>query len=186
VEEEQSARPAGNGKVAVGEVTVTAQVTGFRRQRLLSEMLLETVPLDLPEQSYRTEALWLTLPAEIAEPGGLHALEHALCAVAPLLAMCDRADIGGSFSSEHPDLAAPAVFLYDAHAGGVGVSAALYDMLDQLLRETLDLIAGCGCVEGCPGCIHSPHCGSNNAPLDRPGALRLLESLLGVAPSTPR
>jgi DEAD/DEAH box helicase domain-containing protein len=183
VEERHDACPAGVARAGVGEVTVTTRVTGYRRQRLLSETLLEVVPLDLPEQSYRTEAVWIelltsageTLPAP--DSGALHALEHALCAVAPLLAMCDRMDIGGVYHLDHPDLEGPGLFLYDAHPGGAGVATALYETLDQLFLQTLDLLTSCRCTDGCPGCIHSPRCSTNNVPLDRNGAIRLLERL---------
>jgi DEAD/DEAH box helicase domain-containing protein len=192
VEASHESQSQGAGRAAFGEVTVTTRVTGYRRQRLMSETLLESVPLDLPEQSFRTEALWLSLPSSAAGsardlPGALHALEHALCALAPLLAMCDREDLGGAHHPDHPDLDGPGVFLFDAHPGGVGVAAALFEALDLLLAETFDMVARCGCADGCPACIHSPRCGTNNEPLDRAGALMLLEQLMGAqAPPAPQ
>jgi DEAD/DEAH box helicase domain-containing protein len=187
VETTHDSRPHGGGRASFGEVTVTTRVIGYGRRRLVTETLLETVPLDLPEQSYRTEALWLAVTPvapETAPPGhdvlgALHALEHALCAIAPLLAMCDREDLGGTHYSDHLDLDGPGVFLYDAHPGGVGVAAVLYEALDPLLDEALELVARCGCADGCPACIHSSRCSSNNTPLDRAGAVRLLEQLVG-------
>jgi DEAD/DEAH box helicase domain-containing protein len=47
----------------------------------------------------------------------------------------------------------PNLYLYDNYSGGIGLSAPLYRMSDQLFRQTAELIAGCGCDAGCPACV---------------------------------
>ncbi len=92
-----------------GQVRIGRQVTGYRRRQQFSEELLEEVSLDLPAQSYTTDALWFDLPERIRRQalrqgadlaGSLHALEHAAIGVLPLFAMCDRNDIGGVSTEE--------------------------------------------------------------------------------------
>jgi DEAD/DEAH box helicase domain-containing protein len=64
----------------------------------------------------------------------------------------------------------------------VGIADRCFTAIDDLLRETLDLIAVCPCEAGCPACIHSPTCGSRNEPLDKRGAVLALQALLQPAP----
>src|SRR5205807_1749253 len=145
-------------------------------------------PLDLPEQELPTAALWIVIPpglaAEVAAAGldlagGIHAVEHAAIGLLPLLAMCDRWDIGGVSYPQHPETGEATIFIYDGHRGGVGVAETGFELLDELLRRTLEAIVSCPCEAGCPSCIQSPKCGNLNAPLDKPAAVMLLRRLLG-------
>jgi DEAD/DEAH box helicase domain-containing protein len=172
-----------------GQVRVTTRVIGFRRKQQFTETVRSLEPLDLPPQSYDTKALWFDIPpravAEIAErsmdfPGGLHALEHAAIGILPLFAMCDRNDIGGLSTPNHPDTGKAQVFIYDAYPGGVGISEKGYQVLPDLWRATLRLLQECPCEAGCPSCVHSPKCGNNNEPLDKRAAQVILEHLVGV------
>jgi DEAD/DEAH box helicase domain-containing protein len=79
----------------------------------------------------------------------------------------------------HAQLQKDAIFVYDGTPGGVGLAARGFEMVQELLRKTAQLIASCGCDEGCPSCIHSPKCGSGNKPLDKEAALLLVRALLG-------
>jgi DEAD/DEAH box helicase domain-containing protein len=171
-----------------GPVTVTNQVLGFSRRAHFTDEVKSVEDLDMPEIAFDTEALWFVVPSWAVEElrgdgaditGGLHAIEHAAIGLMPLYAMCDRNDIGGVSYPLHPVLGAPAVFIYDAHPGGVGIAERTYDLLEPLLRATRDHIAQCPCEDGCPSCIQSPKCGSNNEPLSKAGALAILGKLLG-------
>jgi len=107
------------------------------------------------------------------------ASEHAAISLFPLLALCDRGDIGGISYPFHPQVGCGAVFIYDGHPGGVGITARGHEDLAGLLERVLELVAGCPCETGCPSCIQSPKCGNGNRPLDKPGAMRILRLLLG-------
>lgn len=182
-------RDLGCTKAYFGDVVVTNKVVGFRRKKLFSDEVLEVEDLDLPEQTFETEAFWFTVPqpqmltliGEGAElPGSIHAVEHAAIGMMPLLSTCDRWDVGGVSHPEHPDTALPTVFIYDGYPGGVGIAEATYGTLRELLSATHAIIADCPCTEGCPSCVQSPKCGNNNQPLDKKGAQRLLELLLKI------
>jgi DEAD/DEAH box helicase domain-containing protein len=183
-------KEAGAVGLFFGEVVVSNQVVGFVRKRLYSNETLDEQPLDLPEQTLRTAAVWYTVPAEIlaaarldpaSVPGAAHAAEHAAIGLMPLFAMCDRWDIGGVSTAEHPDTGMCTVFIYDGYPGGAGFAARSFEAGTEHLRATMDAINSCSCERGCPSCIQSPKCGNGNEPLDKHGAARLLEAILNPA-----
>jgi DEAD/DEAH box helicase domain-containing protein len=110
--------------------------------------------------------------------GSLHATEHAQIAVLPLIAMCDRWDIGGLSTNAHPQTGGPTIFIYDGHPGGIGITRLAYQRFEELCRDAHRLIAECPCKSGCPSCVQSPKCGNLNEPLSKHGARALLESML--------
>jgi DEAD/DEAH box helicase domain-containing protein len=169
------------------DVMVTSQVTDYRRKKLYTDEVLDLVTLNLPEQTFETEAFFWVVPDEIRKQlidagadlaGSIHAVEHAAIGMMPLLCTCDRWDVGGVSHSDHPDTHKPTIFIYDGYPGGVGIAEATYENLESLLRATHATIADCPCADGCPSCVQSPKCGNNNEPLDKHGARYLLELLL--------
>ena len=174
-----------------GSVEVTSQVTGYQRMALPGGEVVSQHALEMDEHVLPTAAVWWTIPQEVCEaagleptdlPGALHAAEHASIGMLPLLATCDRWDIGGLSTAMHPQTGAPTVFVHDGHAGGAGFAERGYRAGREWLAATLAVIEGCGCANGCPSCVQSPKCGNNNEPLDRAGAAVLLRLLLEVAP----
>lgn len=190
---ERATKPVGPATAHVGEVDVTQQVVEYRRKQLGTEVVLGVEPLDMPPQELRTTALWLVLPDALARAvkqegldlaGGIHALEHAAIGLLPLIAMCDRWDIGGVSYPAYPDTGRATVFIYDGYPGGVGVAEKGYALLDVLLERTLEAIASCPCEEGCPSCVQSPKCGNLNDPLDKEAAVVLLRHLVSPSPGS--
>ncbi|HEV2887067.1 MAG TPA: DEAD/DEAH box helicase, partial [Jatrophihabitans sp.] len=178
--------------VGFGTVEVSHQVVSFQRRRFSGELLDET-PLDMPLQRLVTKAVWYTLDeTSVAEagldqrelPGALHAAEHAAIGLLPLFASCDRWDIGGVSTAQHADTGRPTVFVYDGHPGGAGFAARGHAVLTGWLAATRAAIAGCECPAGCPSCIQSPKCGNGNEPLDKAGALVVLDAVLSRAASS--
>ena len=176
-----------------GSVEVTSQVTGYQRMALPGGEVVSQHALETDEHVLPTAAVWWTIPQETCEaagleptdlPGALHAAEHASIGMLPLLATCDRWDIGGLSTAAHPQTGAPTVFVHDGHAGGAGFAERGYRAGREWLAATLAVIEGCGCVSGCPPCVQSPKCGNNNEPLDKAGAAALLRLLLEAAPAT--
>lgn len=171
---------------AFAHVLVTRQVIGYLR-RLPSGEVLDMVSLDLPPQTLPTRAVLYTVTPDLLEragidakrvAGALHAAEHAAIGMLPLVATCDRWDIGGVSTAAHPDTGLPTVFVYDGHPGGAGFAERGFGRLRHWLRATLEAIESCACAGGCPSCVQSPKCGNGNNPLDKAGAVRLLTAVL--------
>ena len=169
-----------------GEVIVTSQVVGFRQKQLYSDDVLGNFDLDLPEQTFETEAVWYPIPMALVQElerdnldlaGGVHAVEHTSIGLLPLFALCDRNDIGGVSTPYQQQVGAPAIFVHDAHPGGVGIAETGYRQIEEWLSATLTLLSECPCESGCPSCIQSPKCGNNNEPLDKEAARRILAFL---------
>jgi DEAD/DEAH box helicase domain-containing protein len=174
-------------EVVFGRVVVTEQVIAYQRKSIRDQSTIDLNPLDLPETSFETEAVWYLPEREHLrdlerEPrllGTLHAAEHAMIAILPLWAMCDRWDIGGLSTNVHFQTGRPTIFVYDGHSGGVGITEHGFAIFEGWVGDTATMIAGCPCQSGCPSCVQSPKCGNLNEPLDKDGALTLLRRFLG-------
>ncbi|MCW2701405.1 MAG: box helicase domain protein [Blastococcus sp.] len=180
-------RRLGTVTAHTGVVDVTNQVVAYQRRRLGTGEVLAEFPLDLPARQLRTRAVWVTLDeraverAEVDElqlPGSLHAAEHAAIGILPLLATCDRWDLGGVSTASHPDTGTATIFVYDGHPGGAGFSERGFAVLRRWLQATRATVASCECDNGCPSCVQSPKCGNGNDPLDKAGAVRVLDVVL--------
>ncbi|WP_396027573.1 DEAD/DEAH box helicase [Actinoplanes sp. TBRC 11911] len=178
---------AGPVGMFLGDVEVTSQVVSYQRRRIGSGEVIDTKPLDLPVRDLRTVAVWFTVSPAALEaagiepadfPGALHAAEHAAIGLLPLMATCDRWDIGGLSTANHADTEAPTVFVYDGHPGGAGFAERAYATAAEWLRATRSAIDACGCETGCPSCVQSPKCGNGNNPLHKEGAVSVLDVVL--------
>ncbi len=185
IEEAVLTEQRGGVALAFGRVSVTEHVVAYQRKSTRDGAVLETIALDLPPATFETEAVWF-VPSESVLDGlermpkllsSLHAAEHALIALLPLFAMCDRWDIGGLSTNVHFQTGAPTVFVYDGHPGGVGIAERGYEVFGDWVADTAKLLAGCPCESGCPSCVQSPKCGNLNEMLDKAGALQLLRRI---------
>lgn len=179
--------------VANVEVEVTDRVTGYL-VKLADGTTVDVVPLVMPEQRLRTRAVAYTVdPLALAAmgvaaadtPGTLHAAEHAAIGLLPLIATCDRWDIGGVSTAVHPDTQLPTVFVYDGTPGGAGFADEGFARFPEWTAATFEAVRSCGCVSGCPSCVQSPKCGNGNQPLDKAGALKLLGALVTMTGARP-
>jgi DEAD/DEAH box helicase domain-containing protein len=187
IERTEVSRAVAGVQLSFGTVSVTEQVIAFQRKRLADHEVIDTVGLELPEQNFLTQALWYVLPAKLAGAlptevllGSLHATEHSQIAVLPLLAMCDRWDIGGLSTNVHFQTGRPTIFVYDGHPGGIGIARRGYDEFERLVGDAARLIGECPCEDGCPSCVQSPKCGNLNEPLHKAGALELMGLMLNA------
>ena len=181
-------RTVGNVTAIFGDVRVTREIVGFQRKLSSTQEVIDEVALSLPPQTLTTRALWWLLPRDLLEraritnaalPGSAHAAEHAAIGLLPLVATCDRWDIGGLSTPFHPDTGAATIFIYDGYPGGAGIAERGYQSGERLIEATFETVRQCPCAKGCPACIQSPKCGNGNEPLDKQGAIALLAAMLG-------
>jgi len=171
-----------------GSLRVTEKVTGYRRKEISTETNLGEFPLILPPTVFTTKGIWMEVDDDLLEEvrekgfsvgGALHALEHAAIAALPLYALCDRMDLGGMSYPFNPELGRAAIFIYDGHEGGVGLSERGFHFVEAWFRSTLKLMDECPCEVSCPSCTQDPWCGNGNEPLDKRGAILILKKWLG-------
>jgi DEAD/DEAH box helicase domain-containing protein len=179
IERVLASREALGVRLCWGMVVVSEQVLAYQRKRLSDHEPIDIIPLDLPRTSFVTQALWYELADD--DLGTLHATEHAQIAVLPLLAMCDRWDIGGLSTNFHAQTGTPTIFIYDGHPGGIGIARRGYQAFERLVADAHRLVSECPCDSGCPSCVQSPKCGNLNEPLSKAGAEALMRTLLGRA-----
>lgn len=172
--------------VYFGEVIVEEVIRGFVKKQLFTDRKIGTEPLELPKIEFKTKAFWFTINEDIVSKinkvddllGSIHAAEHSLVGILPLIVQCDRNDVGGVSHPLHPDTNMTTIFLYDGVEGGIGITEKAYDRIEDVIASALKSIATCPCKDGCPSCIFSPKCGNENKPLSKKGAQLLLEELL--------
>jgi DEAD/DEAH box helicase domain-containing protein len=176
------------GAVTIGlvPVSVSHTVVGFLRRRLGGEVI-DFVDLDMPTHSLQTMAVMCAIEPEALQragiadtsvPGSLHAAEHAAIGLLPLVASCDRGDIGGVSTAVGPETGTPTIFVYDGHPGGAGFAERGYEQIRTWWDATASAIEACECPAGCPSCVQSPKCGNGNDPLDKAGAVTVLRLVL--------
>ncbi len=187
IERVREQRSTAGVELHFGEVSVTEQVIAYQRVSIADQEPFDIVALELPEQQFVTQALWYVLPERLSGAlppdvllGSLHATEHGQIAVLPLIAMCDRWDIGGLSTNVHFQTGRSTIFIYDGHPGGVGITLRGYEQFERLLGDAARLIAECPCESGCPSCVQSPKCGNLNEPLHKEGALELMRQMRGT------
>lgn len=182
-----------HGPVTVGlvPVSVSNTVTGYLRRRLDGEVI-DFVELDMPTRTLDTMATMCTITPEalldkgidpLRIPGALHAAEHAAIGLLPLIASCDRGDIGGVSTAVGPVDGLPTIFVYDGHPGGAGFAARGFRSIGQWWEATAAAIEACECPMGCPSCVQSPKCGNGNDPLDKQGAVVVLRLVVDALTS---
>jgi len=182
IRQTRQTRTLGAGTVSWGEVDVTGQVIGYLRRDDQTFDVWDSTPLELPVRTLRTQSVWWTVPLErldddawptIRLGSAAHAAEHTAIGMLPLLAPCDRWDIGGLSTVLHPDTGTCTIFVHDGHPGGAGFARHGYGVIEPWLASTLERLQSCPCSEGCPACVVSPKCGNANEMLDKAAAIEL-------------
>ena len=164
-----------------GEVLVAEKVVGFKKIKMGTLENVGSGEVELPQQEMQTTSAWLSVPATTlarVSPSreelidGLRAVTYLLHHLAPIFLLCDVRDLGAWLGDTTPaetgvvatrestrrrlleaEQFTPTIYLYDSHAGGIGLAERVFEILPQLLRHGLDTLEGCRCAWGCPSCV---------------------------------
>jgi DEAD/DEAH box helicase domain-containing protein len=186
--EPEAAATMGLIQLHLGQVEVETQVTGYQKRRLGTREVIDNVYLDLPPSRLSTQGIWMSIPDPLISAanvgaellGSLHAAEHAGIALLPLMAVCDRWDIGGLSTNWHQATGTSTIFIYEAYPGGAGISPIAFAAGKRHWQATMEAVERCPCRAGCPSCVQSPKCGNLNEPLSKNGSVRLLRTILDL------
>jgi DEAD/DEAH box helicase domain-containing protein len=173
--------------LSLGSLEVDEQVVGYERKKITTGTVLSRETLDLPASTLTTRGFWYEFGDDVfsdsglgdaqapAIPGTLHAIEHTMIGMLPLFTICDRWDVGGVSTAAHLQTGKATILIYDGYPGGAGIAELGYTAGQRHLLATLHALEHCRCTAGCPSCVQSPKCGNGNEPLDKAGAIALLQ-----------
>jgi DEAD/DEAH box helicase domain-containing protein len=164
-----------------GEVLVAEKTVGFKKIKHGTLENVGSGEVELPQQEMQTTSAWITVPPAVlarVSPSreelidGLRAVTYLLHHLAPIFLLCDIRDLGswlGDTTPAAPGAVAtrestrrrlldaaefnPTIYLYDSHAGGIGLAERVFEVLPQLLGRALETLEGCRCAWGCPSCV---------------------------------
>ena len=145
---------------AHGEVMVATMATIFKKLRLETHENLGWGRIYLPEIELHTTSYWVAVdPVAVGSwrrdelDAALAGAGRALQTVASVLLMADPHDLGMVAQVRSPHAERPLIYLYDAVPGGVGLAARLFERHVELVAGARELVADCGCSDGCPACV---------------------------------
>jgi DEAD/DEAH box helicase domain-containing protein len=164
-----------------GEVLVAEKVVGFKKIKLGTMENVGAGEVELPQQEKQTTSAWITVPPATLQAvsrsreeliDGLRAVTYLLHHLAPIFLLCDVRDLGSWLGDTTPAASGavatresakqrlmqaehfnPTIYLYDAHAGGIGLAERVFDVLPDLLRRGVETLQACPCQLGCPSCV---------------------------------
>lgn len=194
-EEERSLKEV---KLCKGKGTVSVHYFAYKKKKLSNDDVISTEETGLDPVRLDTQLIWVEIPSKVkmeltggcaekeeidnaAYDGALHATEHALINMMPVLMLIDEKDVGGLSTPSHPgsDSEGGTVFLYDGVEGGIGFVYDAYERFGELAEKAEKRLRSCSCEspKGCPGCTFSANCGNDNTPLSKELGAELLKKM---------
>jgi DEAD/DEAH box helicase domain-containing protein len=187
-----AADPSSTSFAGCGVITVKRNVHGYKKLSLVTRAEISRSELSLPDMEFDTFACWMDCDAEVLRPTflgdefghGVHALSHAILAVAPLFVPCATSDVQCDHSVYNPTK----ICIFDARAGGSGICAQLWKFVfieKGLIEAAINLLEYCpscsddrGYNGGCPACLQAGECIKFNDYLCRSSGLIIAKHLL--------
>ena len=166
-----------------GRLKITTSVIGYKELNPQGEVV-DTKKLNFQPKTMIADGLWVTFSKEFVKEHSeisdfntsIHGLVHTIMNLTPLYALCDLSDISGAYYNTHRNLRGnPAIFIFETNEYGVGIIDILYDNIEKILDDSLNMLSSCSCEKGCPKCIFSPYCKSNNEDLDKRETIKLIK-----------
>lgn len=189
---------AGHGKMEIDKI-----VQGYNLRHKLFPEFKQFYPIKYPDKwpTEKVTGFWLSIApgAEKAwkkyldaipdtQPYSLfiilHTIEHLIIKATRERGFCDWSDLGGASSEFDPHASNPAAIIYETQQRGIGLAKAMFENIEGLLNDSLDLLNSCPCENGCPACTLTPSfCIERYGFLDKELAKVCLIELLKVTPT---
>jgi len=169
-----------------GIVTVKRTVHGYKKLSHVNRTEISRTTISLPPMEFDTHALWIDADATYLRDlvldydSGVHALSHAMVAVAPLFVACSIADI----DCDHSRYDTTRIMIYDQRAGGSGITAQLYPFILDAMKAAIDLLEECTSCHtskfdgGCPACLQSVPCDNFHQDLSKSAGVKVGKHLI--------
>lgn len=163
--EQESEQKRHDAILRFGYIHVNKQPKLYKKIRERTYENIGYGPITLPPFEYDTTGFSLQVPVAWRKaldqkdkryPGAaLYGLSYLLRRAAPSLCMADAEDIETDVSlfEEEAQTWQSAMFLYDAHEGGVGYAEKICERIEDALGLCREIIRTCECESGCPACV---------------------------------
>lgn len=181
-----------------GKVLTTIKVFGFykvdRQKRILDAVEVHTPPVVINSKGF-----WIDIPAKaldiltyknLSAAGGIHAAQHAIIGMMPLVIVSGADEIHTECKAPEKEFAEretsrkrPArLIFHDAKGGkyGSGLSIKAFDNIQVILEDALKRVEECACEWGCPDCVAASFCKERSLVLSKPAAIVILKIILGL------
>ena len=141
-----------------GEVLVAEKVVGFKKIKMGTLENVGSGEVELPQQEMQTTSAWVTIaPDALARiTSSREELIDGLRAVDTVQQrICDAVVTRESARRRllEAERFNPTIYLYDSHAGGIGLAERVFDVLPLLFERGRDTLGACPCRFGCPSCV---------------------------------
>jgi len=159
--EQHQSRSMRSAEISLGEINVRTKAIMFKKIKFNSHENLGWGKIFLPELEMHTSSVWIDFDNPLLEKMAgrertgeiLYSIAYILRNIAPLFTLSDISDIHVQQQTRSGFSGQPAIYIYDSTPGGVGISERIYNIIDTIINESITVIAGCTCENGCPGCI---------------------------------
>ena len=163
--EQESEQKRHEATLRFGYIHVNKQPKLYKKIRERSYENIGYGPITLAPFEYDTTGLSLQVPPAWRKAldekdrrylgAALYGISYLLHRAAPSLCMADREDIETDVSlfEEEAQTWQSALYLYDAHEGGVGYAEKICERFADVLNLCRDILRDCECESGCPACV---------------------------------
>lgn len=183
--------------VYFGKILTTITVFGFYKVDK-HKRILDAVEVHNPPVLIHSKGFWIDIPSRALDiltyknlnaAGGIHAAQHAIMGMLPLVIVSGTDEIHTECKAPEKEFAErqtkrkrPArLIFHDAKGGkhGSGLSIKAFDNIHTILEDALTRVQECPCEWGCPDCVAAAFCKENSLVLSKPAALVILNVVLG-------
>ncbi|CAM9020057.1 unnamed protein product [Wickerhamomyces anomalus] len=180
-----------------GKILTTIVVFGFFKVDK-NKRILDAVEVHNPPILIHSKGFWIDIPSKaldlitykgLSSAGGIHAAQHAIMGLLPLVIVSGVDEIHTECKAPEKEFAErqtarkrPArLIFHDSKGGkyGSGLSIKAFEHAHTLLEDALKRVLECPCEWGCPDCVAAAFCKENSLVLSKPAALIILYVVLG-------